>query len=130
MDLLPPATKLGQGYIFTGVCDSVHGGGGGSGGGIPACIAGDIPACLAAGGVLSQHALQEGCLLPGGAWSRGAALGGGCLVRGVPAPRGSAPGGDPPGRPLLRVVSILLECILVHMDTYISNFHSNINLSG
>ena len=25
---LPPATKLGQGYIFTGVCDSVHGGGG------------------------------------------------------------------------------------------------------
>ena len=26
--LLPPATKLGQGYIFTGVCDSVHGGGG------------------------------------------------------------------------------------------------------
>ena len=27
MILLPPATKLGQGYIFTGVCDSVHGGG-------------------------------------------------------------------------------------------------------
>ena len=25
--LLPPATKLGQGYIFTGVCDSVHKGG-------------------------------------------------------------------------------------------------------
>ena len=24
---LPPATKLGQGYIFTGVCDSVHRGG-------------------------------------------------------------------------------------------------------
>ena len=24
---LPPATKLGKGYIFTGVCDSVHGGG-------------------------------------------------------------------------------------------------------
>ena len=23
---LPPATKLGQGYIFTGVCDSVHAG--------------------------------------------------------------------------------------------------------
>ena len=34
---LPPATKLGQGYIFTGVCYSVHSGG---------------------GGVLSQHALQ------------------------------------------------------------------------
>ena len=26
--LLPPATKLGQGYIFTGVCDSVQIGGG------------------------------------------------------------------------------------------------------
>ena len=24
---LPPATKVGQGYIFTGVCDSVHKGG-------------------------------------------------------------------------------------------------------
>ena len=27
--LLPPATKLGQGYVFTGVCDSVNRGGGG-----------------------------------------------------------------------------------------------------
>ena len=26
MMLLPPATKLGQGYIFTGICDSVKGG--------------------------------------------------------------------------------------------------------
>ena len=26
-NFLPPATKLGQGYVFTGVCDSVHGGG-------------------------------------------------------------------------------------------------------
>ena len=59
--LLPPATKLGQGYIFPGVSDSVHRGGG-------------IPACLAAGGVLSQHALRR---------------------RGVPAPRGSAPRGVP-----------------------------------
>ena len=24
VNLLPPATKLGQGYVFTGVCDSVH----------------------------------------------------------------------------------------------------------
>ena len=24
LHLLPPTTKLGQGYIFTGVCDSVH----------------------------------------------------------------------------------------------------------
>ena len=76
---LPLATKLGQGYIFTGICDSVHGGGGGwypsmhcrwylsipssrsPGGGIPACLAGGISAYLAAGlqgGVVSQHALQ------------------------------------------------------------------------
>ena len=41
-----------EGYVFTGVCDSVHKGGGA----IPACIAGGIPACLAAGG----------CLLRGG----------------------------------------------------------------
>ena len=27
---LPPETKLGQGYVFTGVCDSVHRGVGGS----------------------------------------------------------------------------------------------------
>ena len=27
VSLLPPATKLGQGNIFTVVCDSVHGGG-------------------------------------------------------------------------------------------------------
>ena len=26
-ELLPPATKLGQGYVFTGVCDSVRRGG-------------------------------------------------------------------------------------------------------
>ena len=28
VSFLPPATKLGQGYIFTGVCDSVRGGAG------------------------------------------------------------------------------------------------------
>ena len=31
---LPPATKLGQGYIFTGVCDSVHRGS------LPQCMLG------------------------------------------------------------------------------------------
>ena len=80
---LPPATKLGQGYIFTGVCDSVNGG----------------------GGVCSQ-----GCLLLGeGVCSRGVSApgGGGCLLP------GGVPGGDPLGRPLLRAVRILLECILV-----------------
>ena len=43
--LLPSATKLWR-LCFTGVCHSVHEGGGP----IPACIAGSIPACLAAGG--------------------------------------------------------------------------------
>ena len=32
--LLLPATKLGQGYIFTGLCDSVHRGG------LPQCMLG------------------------------------------------------------------------------------------
>ena len=52
--LLPPTTKLGQGYVFTRVCDSVH-----RGVLSQHAIAGGIPACLAAG-------LQGGCLLPGG----------------------------------------------------------------
>ena len=34
-ELLPPTTKLGQGYVFTGVCDSVHGGGGSTWPGTP-----------------------------------------------------------------------------------------------
>ena len=38
-----PQRSCGQGYVFTRVCDSVHGGA------IPACIAGGIPECLAAG---------------------------------------------------------------------------------
>ena len=70
-------------------------------------------------------------LFTGGvAWSRGVPGPGGLLLGGVPGPQGgSAPrgvpgpggawggaGGDPPppGRPLLRAVRILLECILVH----------------
>ena len=36
---LPPATKLGQGYIFTGVCHSVNRGGGG----VPQCMLGYTP---------------------------------------------------------------------------------------
>ena len=38
--LLPPATKLGQGYVFTGVCDSVHRGG------LPQCMLGYHPTPL------------------------------------------------------------------------------------
>ena len=43
---------------------------------------------------------------------RGALVQGGLVPGGVPAP-GGMPGGDPPGRLLLRAVRILLECILV-----------------
>ena len=53
MLFLPPATNLGQGYIFTGVCDSVHSGGGG----VPA------PGGAWSGGMPG----------PGGACSRGGA---------------------------------------------------------
>ena len=91
--LLPPATKLGQGYIFTRVCDSVHGGDG-----IPACIAGGIPACLAAGlqGGGSQHALQvsrptsrgevEGDVTRGGLQAHTQEENEGDLARGSPGP--------------------------------------------
>ena len=73
-----------KGYVFTHVCHSVHGGGGA----IPACIADDIPACLAAGGVCSL----------GGAWSwGGSAPGVGCLVSGGAFSGGSALGVPVPG---------------------------------
>ena len=95
------------------------------GGGITVCIAGGIPACLAAGGVLSQHALQQG-----GACSGGSAPGGGGLLWGVPAPGGcllwgvcfQRGCGDPPPhknrRLLFRTVRILLECILVRNNAF------------
>ena len=54
---------------------------------------------LFTGGVLPPG----GCLLPGG----------GCFLPGGMLPPGGVPGGDPPGRLLLRAVRILLECNLV-----------------
>ena len=73
---LPPATKLGQGYIFTGVCDSVHGGGSAPGGrlvlvgGLVPGSGGSAPGgCLVPGGGLVPGP-GEGGLLPGGAWWR------------------------------------------------------------
>ena len=50
---------------------------------IPACIAGDIPACLAAGLRGGCLLLGEGVSAPGGVWSRGCLLPGvGCLLPG------------------------------------------------
>ena len=61
--LLPPATKLGQGYIFTGVCDSVHRGlsapGGVSTPGEVSAPGGSAPGGSAGGGGVSAL---------GGAW--------------------------------------------------------------
>ena len=71
-----------EGYVFTRVCHSVHGGGG-----IPACIAGGIPACLAVGGAIPACLAAGGCAIPaclaaGGVCSRGVCSGGGCLLPG------------------------------------------------
>ena len=118
---LPPATKLGQGYIFTGVCDSVHGGGVG----ITACIAGGIPACLAAGlqgegGIPACLAGFQAHTLGGsrGVWPggsrptpKGEVAPGGCLVLGG----GVGCGAHPLGQLLLQAVHILLDCILVNI---------------
>ena len=90
---LPPAKKLGQGYIFTGVCDSVHGGG-----------------CLVWRGACSQGGAWSG-EVPGPGW--GVPAPGGCCSGGML-------GGDPPGRLLPRAVCILLECILVFVLFFFS----------
>ena len=88
-----------EGYVFTHVCDSFHG-----------------------GGVLSQHALQQGGLLPGGCLLPGGLLLWGCACSGgVPATGGCLLWGSPhPSLPesrrlLLQTVRILLECILVSL---------------
>ena len=43
LSFLSPATKLEQGYIFTGVCDSVHRGEGASSRGVPGDCLVEIP---------------------------------------------------------------------------------------
>ena len=106
--LLPPATKLGQGYIFTGICHSVNRG-------VPGPRGVSVPGWwLVPGGSAPWGCLVPGGLLWGDAWSWGVCSWGvpgpgGCLF-----PGGGLPGGDlSPTQPLLWVVCILLECILV-----------------
>ena len=82
--------SLGQGNMFTGVC-VFTGGGAWSGGAWSQGVPGP-------GGVPGPR----GCLVPAG-----------CLVWGRYLVPGGVPGGDPPGRLLLRALRILLECILV-----------------
>ena len=60
--LLPPATKLGQGYVFTRVCDSVQRGGSPSGGGFS--VRGDLcPRGVFVQGGLSGASLSGGSLM-------------------------------------------------------------------
>ena len=66
--LLPPATKLGQGYMFTGVCHSVNRGWGAWSWGVSG--PGGLPG--PGGGAWSQ----------GGAWSWGGVCSQGCLLWG------------------------------------------------
>ena len=64
---LTPATKFGQGYIFTGICHSVNGGG---------LLLGGLPGpggCLVQGCLLLGGLLPVGVSAPGGVYSRGAA---------------------------------------------------------
>ena len=113
---LPPATKLGQGYIFTGVCDSVHRGGGSvaGGGGVR-----DWGVCMAGG-----HAWLGGACMVGGICGKGGMCGRGVCIAGGHAWPGGMHGRGcdtcPPGQTLRlrhtvnkRTVRILLECILV-----------------
>ena len=63
---LPPATKLGQGYIFTGVCDSVHRG---------VCSREGGVGVSALGGLVQRGLLPGGCLVLGGVCSWGVYFG-------------------------------------------------------
>ena len=100
---LPPATKLGQGYIFTRVCDSVYEGGG---------------ACMTGGHVWREACMAGGCVWLGGVWQGGAWQGGACMAGGMHDTH--IPHTHPPGQVIRlwhtvneRAVRILLECILV-----------------
>ena len=76
LSLSPEETQLGQCYVFTRVCDSVHGGGGG--------VLGLCPGGLHPRGVLCQRGLCPGGLCPGGL-CQGGSLSGGSLSEGVSA---------------------------------------------
>ena len=106
--LLPPSNEVCEGYVFTRICHSVHGGGGG------------YPSMPCK--VVSQHALQVSGGVsrptPGGEGSPGPHRAG-CITACTEA--------DPPrGRLLPRAVRILLESILV----FILFFHTDCSSYG
>ena len=90
--LLPPATKLGQDYVFTRVCDSVHGG---------------ISLSVLGGGVCPGW----GALCPMDGLCSGGSLSGGSLLEDL-CPGGLCPGGLCPGGSLSRGVSVLGVSVL------------------
>ena len=109
--------KLEQGYVFTHVCDSVHKGEGG----IPACIAGDIPACLAAG---LQWGGIPACLAGFQAHTQGEVEGSG---QGAGSPEGGGiDNGDEHGVTL----SIMLSCLLVALSPLFIGLHSQCLLTS
>ena len=77
---LPPTMKLGQGYIFTGICDSVNRG-----------------VCLVWGSLVWGCLIPRGCLVLGGVWSWGFWSWGYAWSQGVSGPGGLVPGGSGPG---------------------------------
>ena len=112
VQFLPPATKLGQGNIFTGVCDSVH-----RGCGVPQCMLGyhNPPGTRHPPGP-GRYPWDQAGTLPwdqvGTPWTR----------QTPPRTRQAPPlgaGRHPPEQSILgdtvneRAVCILLECILV-----------------
>ena len=67
---LPPATKLGQGCVFTRVCDSVHGGG--MCGCRGTCMVAGVCGCGGHVWLLGgMHGCQGACMGAGGAWLPG-----------------------------------------------------------
>ena len=79
LSLLPPATKLGQGYVFTRVCDSVHRGGMVTG--VGACVVAGGACVVAGGGGVVAGGVGCAWLWGGHAWLPGGhGLQGACLV--------------------------------------------------
>ena len=83
---LPPATKLRQGYVFTGICDSVHRG-------AYVAMGHAWGACMVGGGIHGRGCMVGGRHRGGHAWQGGRAW--------------------QEKRPLQWAVRILLTCILV-----------------
>ena len=108
--LLPPATKLRQGNVFTSVCQEFCPQGGGGGVSVPACTTGHMTRrvsvwgasvqgglCPGGGGSLSRGRgiyVQGGlCLEAGSLSGGGVSVWGGVSVQGVSIQGGLCPGG-------------------------------------